>query len=130
MSSPRYWREIPQRYRYEASTCTGCGRVHFPPRPVCPKCGSRESTPSKLAEEGTIVSYTIIHVAPTPFQDQAPYAMAVVETDDGARLLTQITDCDEASLKTGTRVRIAFRKIQEEGKSGIICYGYKFVPVG
>lgn len=129
MSSPRYWREMPQRYRYEATKCEGCGKVHFPPRPVCPGCGSRKSAPTTLAPEGHVVSWTMIHIAPTGFEDQAPYPMAIVETDDGARLLAQLADCPEDKLATGMRVRVAFRKIQEEGKSGILCYGYKYVPV-
>ncbi len=128
MSSPRYWREIPQRYRYEAAKCTGCGKVFFPPRLVCSGCGSKKFEKTRLSEDGKIVSYTIIHIPPTPFSDQAPYAMAVVEMDGGVRILSQVTDCDLEDISVGQKVRIAFRKIQEEGESGILCYGYKCVP--
>ena len=41
MISPRYHREIPQRYRLEAGKCKGCGSVSFPPRIVCPECGKK-----------------------------------------------------------------------------------------
>jgi len=128
MSSPRYWREIPQRYRYEAAKCTGCGKKFFPPRLVCDSCGERSFETTHLAEEGKVLTYTVIHIPPTAFADQAPYAVAVVELDDEMRLLTQITDCDFDKLAVGDRVRMTFRKIQEEGESGILCYGYKCVP--
>ena len=42
MITPRYHREIPQRYRLEAGKCTGCGKVHFPPRQICKECHGRE----------------------------------------------------------------------------------------
>ena len=35
MQPQKYWREIPQRYRYEAGRCAKCGKVFFPPRLVC-----------------------------------------------------------------------------------------------
>ena len=41
MDSPaRAWREFPQRYRLEASKCTQCEKILYPPRLVCPKCGA------------------------------------------------------------------------------------------
>jgi len=42
-------------------------------------------------------------------------------------LTAQIVDCDFEDLKIGQKVRIEFRKIFDEGESGILCYGYKFV---
>jgi uncharacterized OB-fold protein len=124
----RYWREIPQRYRLEAGKCTGCGFICFPPRLVCPRCGSREFAPTKLAGSGKLLTYTIIRVPPDAFEDQAPYAVGIAELDDGVRLTAQVVDCDFAELKVGMRVGIEFRKVYEQGAAGVIYYGYKFVP--
>lgn len=124
----RYWREIPQRYRYEAARCKACGAISFPPRLVCPECQSREFETVKLAESGKIKSYTIIRVPPEPFSDQAPYAVGIIELEDSVCLTGQIVDCDFDSLKIGMKVRLEFRKVFEEGEAGIIYYGYKFVP--
>jgi len=123
----RSWREIPQRYRLEAGKCTGCGYVCFPPRLVCPQCGSREFTKTKLANSGKNLTYTIIRVAPHHYTDQVPYAVGIAEQDDGVKLTAQIVDCNFEDLKIGMRVKIEFRKIYEEGEAGIIHYGYKFV---
>ena len=129
MSTPsRYWREIPQRYRLEAAKCKGCGKILFPPRLVCPECQGREFEPVKLAERGKILTYTIIRVPPQQFVDQAPYAVGIAELEDGVRLTGQIVDCDFDDLKVGLEVKIEFRKIYDVGDSGVICYGYKFVP--
>lgn len=124
----RYWREIPQRYRYEASRCTGCGKIFFPPRLVCSACGSREFEPTKLAESGKLLTYTVIHTPPQPFVDQAPYAMGIVELDDGVRITGQVVDCDFSDLAVGKRVKLEFRRIHQDGLAGVIFYGYKFVP--
>ncbi len=129
MSTPsRYWREIPQRYRLEANTCEACRIKFFPPRLICPQCKRRDLIPTKLAERGKVLSHTIIRVPPRQFTDQAPYVVGIVELDDGVKLTAQIVDCDFEDLKIGQRVRIEFRKIFQEGESGILCYGYKFVP--
>lgn len=123
-----YWREIPQRYRLEANKCQECGAIFFPPRLICPRCKRRDLKPTKLKETGKILSYTIIRVPPRQFVDQAPYAVGIVELDDGVKITAQIVDCDFEDLKIGKRVKVEFRKIFQEGESGIICYGYKFVP--
>lgn len=129
MSSPRYWREIPQRYRMEAGKCKKCGKIFFPPRVICDSCKSREFEKINLQKEGKLLTYTIIRVAPTEFTDHAPYAMGIVELNEGVKILTQIADCDFDKLEIGMPVKIEFRKIYSEGEAGIICYGYKCVPV-
>lgn len=124
----RYWREIPQRYRYEAARCSGCGKVFFPPRLVCNACRGRKFTPVTLPQAGTLETFTIIRVAPTGFEDQAPYAVGVVKLGDQLKVTAQIVDCDLDALATGQKLRLEFRKVQQDGASGVLCYGYKFVP--
>ncbi len=126
MPSPRYTREIPQRYRLEAAACDGCGKIFFPPRLVCSQCGSQSFTATRLTDTGTVVTFTIIHVGPDRFVEETPYAVGIVELDNGVRVTGQIVDCALEDIRIGSRARFVFRKIQEEGESGLICYGYKF----
>jgi uncharacterized OB-fold protein len=128
MSAPKYAREIPQRYRLEAAKCKQCQKILFPPRLICPVCKSRQFDKINLKPEGKVFSYTVIRVAPSQFVDQAPYALAIIELDDGVRIMAQIADCNLEKLAIDMRVNIEFRKIYDEGESGIICYGYKAVP--
>jgi uncharacterized protein len=128
-TSARYWREIPQRYRLEAAKCTSCGKVFFPPRLTCKECGGREFEKVILPDTGKLMTYTIIRVAPSEFSDQAPYAVGVAELDNGVRLMAQVADVDFDEIKLGMPLKIEFRKVREEGEAGILCYGYKFVPV-
>jgi len=130
MANPaRYWREIPRRYRMEAARCAGCGHVSYPPRLVCPRCRSRRFETITLQDEGTLVTFTITRVGPSQFADQTPYAVGIVELDGGVRITAQIADCDFDRLEAGQRLRLEFRRIQQDGEAGILCYGHKCVPV-
>ncbi len=128
MSGPRYWREMPQRYRLEAVKCKKCGKVLFPPRLICPACKSREFENTKIGEEGKVEAFTIIRVPPSQFTDQSPYSVAIVNVGDDVKILCQIADCEPEDMKIGLPVKIEFRKIQQEGHGGILNYGYKCVP--
>ena len=129
MIAPRIWREMPQRYRYEAGKCKKCGKVFFPPRLICSACGSREFEKIVLKRTGKVLTYTVIRVPPSQFRDEAPYAVGIVELDGGGRITTQIVDCDFDKIKIGMVVKMEFRRIQAEGEAGVIGYGYKCVPV-
>ena len=130
MANPaKYWREIPQRYRLEAGKCKSCSEIYFPPRLICAKCRCRQFETVKLSDEGSIVTYTVIRVGPSQFSDQTPYAVGIVELDGGVRITAQIVDCEFDKLAVGKRVRLEFRRIQKQGEAGILCYGYKCVPV-
>jgi uncharacterized OB-fold protein len=128
MSTANSWRETPQRYRLEAARCTKCGKIHYPPRRICDACGSRDFEQAKLPFTGKLATYTVIRVAPSGFEDEAPFAIGVVELDNGVRLQCQVVDCDFDQLKVGLPVKLEFRRIQQDGEAGMIHYGHKAVP--
>jgi uncharacterized OB-fold protein len=127
MIVPKYTREIPQRYRLEAAQCDQCKYVSFPPRLVCPECGNKTFTQTKLRAEGKILTYTIIHVAAEAFARQTPFAVAIIETKDGVRLTTQVVDCKPEEVEIGKTVKLMLRCLQKEGHAGILQYAYKAV---
>ena len=127
MSVAKYWREIPQRYRFEAKKCKKCSSVSFPPRLICPECGGRSFENYILKDTGKILTFTTIEVGPPQFSDLVPYSIGIIELDDGVKITAQIADCDSAKINIGDRVKLEFRKIQDDGKAGIIMYGYKAV---
>lgn len=128
MPSPRYHREMPQRYRLEAAKCSGCGRIAFPPRMVC-NCGSRDFKGEKISDHGKILTFTTIRVAPKDFEMEVPYSVAIVESENGVRVTTQVVDCKPEELEIGKKVKFVFRKLYTEGHTGIICYGYKAILI-
>lgn len=127
IGSPRYWREIPQRYRYEAAECAKCGKIFFPPRLVCSGCWGRVFNKVTLPLDGTIETFTVIRVAPSGFADEAPYAVGIMKLTNGVKVTAQIVDCAPEEIAIGDPVRLEFRRVRQDGESGVICYGYKFV---
>jgi uncharacterized OB-fold protein len=127
MITARYHREIPQRYRLEAGKCQKCGHVHFPPRRVCSQCKGTIFETIHLSEEGRLVTFTVVRVASDKFSKQTPFVVGIVELNDGLRLTTQLADVDVDKVEIGQKVKLVFRRIQEDGRAGILCYGYKAV---
>ena len=130
MPSPRYWREIPERLRLEAGRCKKCGKVCFPTRQICPSCRSEEFESLRLTPKGTVITSTIVRNGPDDFLMESPYVMAIIETPEKARLMTQVVDCELTDVGPGTEINLEFRLIRKEGHGGILCYGHKAVPAG
>ena len=59
---------------------------------------------------------------------QKPYAVAMVKTEDGVMIEAQLVDVDLDKIEIGMPVRAVLRKLDSDGKAGVIHYGYKFVP--
>jgi len=128
----RFWREIPQRYNIIGNKCGSCNKVYFPPREACPFCRRKsigKMQELKLSGKGEIVTYTIIHDAPENFKEQVPYPIAIIKLREGPQITAQIVDCDINDVKIGMKVKSTFRRIQEDGYTGAIHYGYKFKPI-
>lgn len=123
----RAWRHIPQRYNLIGSKCLQCGTVFFPKRVICPECRRKgELEDIKLTGEGKIHTYSVINTPTEEFKTIAPYVVAIVELEEGAKITTQIVDCKPEDVEIGDEVEMVFRKIKEEGDDGVISYGYKF----
>ncbi|MBC7114592.1 MAG: Zn-ribbon domain-containing OB-fold protein [Archaeoglobi archaeon] len=128
MTVPRFWRKIRSRYNLIGTHCKRCNSFYFPPRNICPKCRRRgEIEEYRFSGRGEVVTFTVIHSAPKDFKYGAPYVLAIIKLDEGPRLTAQV-DCRPEEIHIGMRVRAVFRKILEEGESGIIHYGTKFIP--
>ncbi len=129
MITARYHREIPQRYRLEAAECSNCGATSFPPRLVCPECKSKAFHTIRLSDEGKLLTFTVVRVGSDKFSKETPYAVGIVELDHGVRITTQLADVDLDTLRVGQKVKLVFRRIQDDGRAGIHCYGYKAITM-
>lgn len=125
MITARYHREIPRRYRLEASQCEECGHVSFPPRLVCPQCKGKKFRTKTLSDVGTLKTFTVVRVASDKFAKECPFVVGIVELSDGVSITAQIADTE--SVEIGQKVRLVLRRVQQDGKAGILCYGYKAV---
>lgn len=123
----RGWRHISQRYNLIGSKCLQCGEVFFPMRVICPKCRRKGKLEDiKFSGNGKIQSYSVIHTPTDEFKNISPYAVAIIELEEGAKITSQIVDCNTDDIEIGQDVELVFRKIRAEGDEGVISYGYKF----
>jgi uncharacterized protein len=121
------WRIRDRYYRLIGSRCENCGDEFFPPVYKCRRCGSEHIADKEMPKTGKIVTHTDLHEPLPGFESQAPFHLAVVKLDNGARILTQIVDSPEDSVKTGAKVHATVRRAKVDGVSGQIIYGYKFI---
>ena len=85
--------------------CAGCGGHQLYPRPFCIGCQSDDVEWVPAAGTGTVYTMTTVHMEVGP-DLEPPYVVAVVELDEGPRLLTNLLDRD---LRIGDRVRVGWR---------------------
>ena len=104
-----YW-EAARRHELLLPRCDGCGLVFFPPREFCPGCWNGELSWQQMSGGGTVWTFTEVHVAfyDDTWAGDVPYVVAVVELDEGPRLLSNILEPDIASLAIGDRVEVVF----------------------
>ncbi len=78
--------------RLMGSRCARCGHSSFPPRADCPSCLGGEFEFEEWSGRGTIYTFTEIAAAPTGFEDVVPFTVAVVDLEEGGRLLAWVGD--------------------------------------
>lgn len=101
--------------RLLAQRCKGCGRLRFPPKVVCPHCLAREAAWEQLSGRGSVFSYTVFRRLYHPgFAGEMPYAVALVELDEGPRILSNIVNTDPEVVHCGMRVRVRFERATDE----------------
>jgi hypothetical protein len=130
MEIPRHWRLRKQRYSLIGEVCPQCDAKIFPPRDVCPECGSEAKTQFNFSGRGEVFSYTTIYDAPAGYEEQAPYTVALVKLAEGPVVTAQLTDLGDQAVEIGMPVEMVTRRIRQDGdERGMLVYGYKFRPV-
>lgn len=94
--------------------CPACDVPYFPPRPFCPRCGGRDVEIVVASGRATLASYVISHL-PAPGFDP-PYAIALVELEEGPRMLTNIVDCPQTpeALQLDMALVVTFAELTAE----------------
>jgi hypothetical protein len=83
-------------------TCTACATSHYPPRVLCPGCGSTTLEWQQDPDgRGTVYSVSVL----TP-PDRKPYAVVLVDLDDGPRLMSNVVGIPAAEVAIGMRVEL------------------------
>jgi uncharacterized OB-fold protein len=92
--------------------CRACSRHCFYPRPACPSCGSGELEWVVASGRATLYSYVINHRPAPGFEEEGPYAIAVVELAEGVRMMTNIVGVEitPENLELDMPLQVVFEK--------------------
>ncbi|MGH8786187.1 MAG: Zn-ribbon domain-containing OB-fold protein [Cupriavidus necator] len=109
-----FW-EALRRQRLVVKRCHDCARYHFYPRVICPFCHSEHVEWAAVSGKGEIYSFTIARRPAGPaFGTEVPYVVAVVQLEEGPRMMTNILCADPAEVRIGMRVVVDFQEATEE----------------
>jgi len=111
VSAP-YWAAL-RAGRLDFQRCRGCGNAWLPPREECPRCLEADWAWETASGRGRVISWVVYHLAPNrTFASRVPYNVAIVELDEGPRLITNLLDGEGRSPRIEAPVEL---EIQEEG---------------
>lgn len=111
-----YW-EKARAHEIWLMRCNGCGATYFYPRPICPRCFSRDTGWFRSSGRGTLYAFSIVYRAPTPaFEDRVPYVAAMVELEGGVRFPSNLVDVDPdpAKIHIGMAVEVVFDDVSAQ----------------
>jgi uncharacterized OB-fold protein len=111
-----FWASV-KAHAMQLQRCNGCGRSIFYPRGVCPHCFSDDLAWQPVAGTGAVHAFTIVHRHPSPaFNDEAPYVVALIELDEGVRMLSNLVEIepDPAKVKVGLPVEVVYDDATDE----------------
>ena len=89
--------------------CAKCGRLQHPPSPMCPNCGSLEWDVQESSGKGTVHSWILSHHPTQP--DEAPRIVALVELDEGIRLVSNLQDVEPDAVRNDMAVQVTFAEL-------------------
>lgn len=103
-----FW-DAAREGRLSIQRCGACGRHVFYPRSGCPHCHEGRLEWVDASGRGEVHSYTVAHRPAGPwFGDRVPYVVALIDLDEGVRMLGGVRVDDVESVRVGQRVRVAF----------------------
>jgi uncharacterized protein len=95
--------------------CTSCRTVHYYPRPFCPSCWSDDVEWVEAGGGGHVYTYSMVHRNDLPpFQEQVPYLAAIVELDEGPRIMSRLVDVEGDAVDIGMRVQADFTALTDD----------------
>ena len=96
-----YW-EGAHNHQLLLQRCTACGHLWHPPLPRCPVCHSAEVEWTPASGRGRVYTYTVAyHATHAAMADKVPYVIALVDLEEGPRILTNLRHCTEESVQIG-----------------------------
>lgn len=108
-----FWFEAAKEHRLVVQRCSGCGTLRHPPGPCCPECQSFEWDTVEASGRGTLYSYVVAHHPRHPAFDY-PLLIAVVDLEEGTRLITNLTGVTPETVTIGMALEVDWHDADPE----------------
>ena len=110
-----FW-EAARRHELMLPLCRACGKYHYYPRATCPHCLSGDLEWRRVSGRGCVHTFTVVHRGPKGFPLPTPFVMAVVELEEGPRMMTNVVGvaADPVSIPFGMPVEVTFTDVTPE----------------
>jgi uncharacterized OB-fold protein len=100
--------------RFLIQRCPSCGQAQHYPRAVCVRCGATPEW-AEASGRGRVYSFSVIRQAGMPgFAEEVPYVVALVDLEEGPRVMGNITDCDVDHVRIGAPVEAYLARVADE----------------
>lgn len=106
--------EGARRHELMLMRCKSCGAWRLPSRPRCPDCWSTETEWAKASGRGTLYSFGIMHQKFPGFENEVPYNYAIVELEEGPRIVSDIAGVPNEELRVDMPVEAVFEDVAED----------------
>ncbi|MFI6582323.1 Zn-ribbon domain-containing OB-fold protein [Embleya sp. NPDC050493] len=103
----------PESGELRYQRCNACETANFAPTEMCRGCSSRALQWATSAGRGSVYSWTVVR-RPAAREVGDPYAVAIVDLDEGYRMLTNLVEVEPTEIHSGMRVRVDLRPTGEE----------------
>lgn len=95
--------------------CNDCKRKIFYPKLYCPFCLSKDLIWIQASGKGQIYSYMVVYAyQPTEFEEDVPYVVAIIDLEEGVRMMSNIVDCDPEDVRCDDPVEVVFDKVTQD----------------
>jgi uncharacterized OB-fold protein len=111
VSAP-FWKGC-QRGELLVQRCGACGEHVFIPMPCCTHCTSLDLEWVRSSGQGTVYSYSVVWRPQQP-AFATPYIVAIVEMEEGWKMLSNLLDCTPEAVAVGMPVEVVFREMSDE----------------
>lgn len=103
-----FWQAARDR-KLVVQWCEQCDEWMFYPREVCPACLEGPPEWRQVSGRGEVFSYTVVRQPMTAgFEADAPYVYAMIELEEGVRLISNVVDTDVEAVEIGMPVAVTF----------------------
>jgi len=99
--------------QFRIQRCVGCKKLRHPPGPACPNCHSFEWDFIVASGRGTVYSYVNFHHPHVP-PFEKPNPIALIETEEGTRFISNLVEIDPAKIEVGMPVEVVFTEVDPE----------------